>query len=108
MFELCQGWDRAPLRLSSTRHYEPEEIQAMCKRTLKPYWICVGDQKGETIQITSDVELWLACRIASIYHSSIALDAPRDDGFQHEMACIEAEFYCTNQQKTTGSDEEKA
>lgn len=84
--ELCFGWSHERVPLSATRHYNPEEIRALCKRRSRPFWLSV---EGKMVQVQGKECLEMACNIASVYHNQIAYNAQSDDGFCEEMAEVE-------------------
>lgn len=80
--EVCFGWSKTPIRLTSTRKYCPEEILARCKRHSGPFWIRV---EGEYVPMHEQY-LPFACCVSASYHNQLAYNAVYDDGFCADMA----------------------
>lgn len=87
MTELCYSHGHIPLSLSATRHYEWEQVRAMCKRVSPPFSLRV---EGCLIPLQNETELRLACKVSAAYHSWLAYNAPIDDGFSKDMQEREA------------------
>jgi hypothetical protein len=60
--ELCHSWSAIPIRLSSTRRYNPYEVRALCKQATGPYWLRV---EGKPIQVHGEECLRLACQVSA-------------------------------------------
>ena len=81
--DLCHGQWPQPVRLSSTRRYSPQEIRAMCKQVLGPFWLRV---EGKLIPVHGEGCLRLACEVSAAHHDWVAYNVPEDDGFIEDMA----------------------
>ncbi len=81
--ELCSGWSKQPIVLSSTQRYHPGQILAKCKRRQGPFWLRVEDRM---IPVVGESCLAFACQVSAAYHDWVAYNAPEDDGFAADMA----------------------
>lgn len=116
---LCCGWGRAPLNLSPEHRYFPEQLMGMLAPyfrvhpdsrinllTKPPIWINFDDQY---INLETEEEIYLACRLASIYHNGPDCRAPPDDGWEEETAQMElnAEAFANGEGGADSSAEEQ-
>ena len=98
---LSHTWGRRPVRLSSTRHYYPEEVNAVRRRHTPPYWLTV---EGEHIPLEGEGQVNLACQAVSAYHNYVAYNVPPDDGFTQEMKALDRE--CQEHMEASSSEDE--
>lgn len=100
--ELCHSWWAQPIRMSSTRRYSPQEVRALCKRVLGPYWLRV---EGRLIQVHGEACLRLACEVSAAYHDWLAYNVPEEDGFIEDMAEREARIQQHMEEPSSSEDE---
>lgn len=101
--EMCCGWNKTPIRLSSTRKYHGHEILAKCKRQQGPYWLRV--QGNQVIQVEGEICLLFACDVSAAYHDWVAYNALEDDGFAEDMAERESRIRDSMADELGASDE---
>lgn len=103
------------MRLSRERRYEPEALMARVMRRRRPnsplqnmpLWVLMD---GHHIQLSSRDEIWLACRMACIYHNNGPnCRAPYEDGWNEETWAMErrAEEHMLAEDSTDSSDEDE-
>ena len=75
--EICKGWSKRPVQLSSQQLYQPEEL---IRRVLpasappasplvcQPVWVVL---EGKGVRLHSKEEVELACRLVCIHHNSL-------------------------------------
>jgi hypothetical protein len=80
--ELCHSWAQIPLRLSATRRYSAWQLREKCRHVSPPFWLRV---EGQTIPVSDEACLQLACRASAAYHDWLAYNVPEDDGFALDM-----------------------
>ena len=107
--ELCYSWSQIPLRLSATTRYSAWEIREKCRHVTPPFWLRV---EGQTIPVSNEACLQLACRVSSAYHDWLAYNAPEDDGFLQDMHAREMKIQAhmeepsSEESEDTGADED--
>ena len=100
--ELCHSWSPRPIRMSSTRRYNPHELRALCRKATGPFWLRV---EGKLIQVHGEACLRLACEVSAAYHDWLAYNVPEDDGFCEDMAEREARVQQHMEEPSSSEDE---
>lgn len=83
--EICKGWSKRPLPMSSKQTYQPEElIRRVLPSTAppesplvcQPVWVRL---EGQSVRLHSKEEIELACRLVCIHHNSLVDDEMDSD-----------------------------
>lgn len=74
--EICKGWSKRPIQLSSQQAYQPEELirrvmpssaPPASPLVCQPVWVVL---EGKSVRLHGKEEIELACRLACISHNA--------------------------------------
>lgn len=116
--QICYGWARKPILLSSNQRYHPEQLlnrlgpfnptrKVVSPLVWMPVWIYMD---GQYIRLNSKDEISLACRLVCVYHNGPDNCAPfcEEDCDWHDISEKEAFLAEVGEEGSFSSEEDVA